>query len=237
MSLLTIVQYMCGRTNVPVPATVVGSSDPQIVQMMRLLEEEGASLAIRGDWQSLTLEATHTTVALEDQGALTSIATNGFRAIKNQTIWDRNTLLPVLGPVSSEDWQALKAVVVNGPRYRYRLRGNHLLVNPVPDAGLTWAFEYLSKNWILAADGLTYKQYFTADTDTVLLPEEIMVLGLRWRWMKEKGLAYADLFAEYEVQVNTALGQDGTKPILNMGDSGSSRMRPGIFVPVGSWQV
>ncbi len=41
MSVLTVIQYVCGRTNVPVPATVLGNTDTQIVQMLRLFEEEG----------------------------------------------------------------------------------------------------------------------------------------------------------------------------------------------------
>ena len=237
MSLLTIVQYVCGRQNVNVPATVFGTTDPQVQQMMRLLEEEGNDLSLRGHWEGLTREVTHTTLAAEDQGAITSIATNGFRTIKNDTIWDRTSTLPILGPVTSENWQAIKAVIVSGPRYQYRLRGGKFLVNPVPTAGLTWAFEYLSKNWILGANGTTYKQYFTLDTDTVLLPEELMILGLRWRWLKEKGLAYADLFNTYEEQVKTALGQDGGKPVLNMSSQGAMPRMPGIFVPVGSWTV
>ena len=81
MSLLTIVQRFCRRTNLTVPATVYGTSDPQIRQIMSLLEEEGNDLSGRGDWNELTFQATHTTTAAEDQGDIDSIATNGYRYI------------------------------------------------------------------------------------------------------------------------------------------------------------
>ena len=187
MSLLTIIQRVCTRTNVPVPATVYGSTEPLVLQMLALLEEEGNDLSQRHPWQGVTFEATLTSLAAEDQGAMATIASNGFRHIKNQTFWDRSSKLPILGPLSDVEWQTRKAVTNTGPRYSYRIRGGKLLINPVPTAGLTWAFEYISKNWILGIDGTTYKQYFTLDTDTILVPEELVLMGLRWRWKKEKG--------------------------------------------------
>jgi len=184
MSLLTVIQYVCGRTNVPVPASVLGTADTQVLQMLRLLEEEGRDLSSRGPWQNLTKEATFVTTASEDQGAMTTLASSNFDYIKNGSFWDRTTHLPILGPLSDEEWQALKGLGTTGARYYYRIRGGKLLVNPTPAASLTWAFEYQSKNWILGIDGTTYKQYFTLDTDTILLPEEVVLSGLRWRWKK-----------------------------------------------------
>jgi len=130
----------------------------------------------------------------------------------------------------------MKAMASTGPRYRYRLRGGKLLVNPTPAAGHTWAFEYVSKNWLLGIDGTTYKQYATLDTDTILLPEDLVLMGLRWRWKKEKGLDYAEDFEEYENQIKTDLGRDGGKETLRM-DGESRDARPGIFVPDMSWNL
>lgn len=236
MTMLSTVQYFCRRTGLPVPTTVYGSSDPQLLQIMALLEEEGSDLAKRNSWQGITFEAGLTTVATASQGAMTTLATNGFNYIKNDTIWDRTNKLPVLGPTNGETWQALQAMVTTGPRYQFRIRGGNLLVNPVPTAGYSWYFEYVSNNWILGADGTTYKQYFTLDTDTFLLPESIVLMGLRWRWKKEKGFDYAEDFETYEAQVKDSIGRDGGKRVLNMG--GDYRgPRPGVLVPVGSWPL
>lgn len=237
MTLLTTVQYFCRRTGLPEPLDVAGSTDPQIKQVMALLEEEGQDLSMRADWEVLTLQAEHTTTAVEDQGAIEDIASNGFRSIKNDTIWDRTTILPVLGPMSPKNWQAMKALVTQGPRYRFRIRGGHLLVNPAPTAGDSWYFEYMSKNWILGSDGTTYKQYFTANDDTMLLPEDLLLLGLRWRYKKEKNLEYAEDFRTYEMQVKNALGNDGAKPVLYQDECGWQGPKPGIWVPDGSWSV
>lgn len=237
MSLLTVIQYVCGRTNIPVPASILGNADDQILQLVRLLEEEGTDLASRYGWNGLANEFVLTTTATEDQGAMTTIAPNGFSYIKNGTFWDRSTKVPILGPLSDDEWQHRKSMGISGPRYYYRIRGNRLLVNPVPVGGETWAAEYISKNWILGADGTTYKQYFTLDTDTLLIPEELCLAGLRWRWKKEKGFDYAEDFRMYEMQVMDAMGRDGGKPILNMDVDAYMSKKPGIFVPEYNWNL
>lgn len=236
MNVLELVQQFCLRSGIPKPTTVLGSTDTKILQIQALLEEEGNDLSSRGDWESLTYEATLTTIAQESQGEITSIASNGYRYIKNQTIWDRTDRLPVIGPINQRQWQALKAVVMTGPRYQYRIRNGQLLVNPVPVAGHNWAFEYISKNWIISADTLNYRSLFLLDTDNFLLPDDLLLMGLRWRWMREKGLDYSELFATYEAQVKDAIGRDGGKQTLYMDDT---RMlaTPGTFIPSGSWNI
>lgn len=235
MTLLTVVTYFCRRTGLETPTSVVSSTDTRVKQIMALLEEEGNDLSRRHDWERLTYEATLTTVATENQGVMTAIATNGFRHIKNETIWDYTDQLPVLGPLGGREWQATKAVQASGFRYRYRIRGGKLLSVPVPPAGHDWRFEYASQNWILAADGTTFLQYFSADTDTILLPEDLVLIGLRWRWKKENGFNYAEDLRTYEMQIKDAIGHNAGKARLYADAEGWRGPRPGIFVPDGNW--
>lgn len=235
MTLLTTVQRFCLRTSLSKPGTVYGSTDNQVLQILAILEEEGNDLSGRGDWEALTLEATHTTVAEESQGAIADIASGNFRYIKNLTFWDRTETLPVL-VIDGVDWQAEKGFAATSPRYQARIRKGDLIVTPTPVAGNTWAFEYVSWDWILDTDGSTKKQYFTADTDTFLLPEPILVMGLRWRWKKEKGFDYAEDFVTYEKLVADALGRQGMKRTLYM-DEGKKDRNPGIVVNQGTWPL
>jgi hypothetical protein len=235
MNLLTLVQKFCRRTNLPVPVTVYGSTDAQILQAMAIIEEEVNDLSSRHTWQGLQHEAVHTTIAAEDQGNINTLDP-GFRFIRNNTIWDYTDRLPVLGPLKGNQWQALKATLANGPRYQFRFRGDHLIVNPAPQAGHTWKFEYESKYAILDVDGATLKEFFTADTDTFVIPDTLVLMGLRWRWLREKGLDYGELFNTYERQVKDAMGRDGGSSVIAMDGQGKS-LKPGIFIPNGSWTV
>jgi hypothetical protein len=236
MSMLSIIQHFCRRRGIPRPTTAYGSTDPQVLQVMALLEEEGNDLATRHDWQALTFEASHTSLASEDQGAIATIATNGYRHIKNETIWNRTTSIPLYGPMNDVEWQSVKGMAATGPHYRYRIRGGKLLVNPVPAAGEAWYFEYYSKNWLTDSTGVTYRQYVGADTDIGLLPEDLLLMGLTWRWKKEKGLDYAEDFATYESQAKDAMSHDGGRRTLSQ-DNLTDDARPRVFVAAGNWAI
>lgn len=243
MSLLTIVTKFVQRTALPAAATVVGNTDPQVKQILTILEEECIELAARHPWRALVNECTFTTLATEVQGTFlnlgTGTAANNLRYILNNVMWNRTLGIKVWGPVDPQDWQALKAMIGSGPYSQYRIRGSisaqaHLLFNPAPAAGDTIAFEYMTNNWCL--NGSVPTAVFVADTDTLLLDESLVSAGLKWRWKKEKGLTYAEDFNSYERMVENAIGRDGTKKTLYM-DGPCTDVKPGIFVPPGSWPL
>jgi hypothetical protein len=245
MSLLTIVQKFTLRRALPKPVTVIGNTDPQVQQILTILEEECIELAARKQWKGLINEATFLSKNQEDQGTLASLGTgptvtNGLRYLMNSNMWNRSMRLPIFGPVHPVDWQQLKAFVNTGPFYQYRLRGvttgaqASLLINPIPALGHTIAFEYFSDNWCLS--GVTPSNVFVTDNDTLLLPESVVAIGLAWRWKKEKGLGYSEDFQSYERLVADAMGRDGSNKILNMSDAAGT-VRPGIWVPAGNWPL
>jgi hypothetical protein len=124
--------------------------------------------------------------------------------------------------------------VITGPRYSFRLRGGNFMVTPAPPAGHTWAFEYITENWLQHVD-TTFGKLFTADTDIILLPDQIVAADLEWRWLRAKGLSYAEEFNSAERLIVDALGRDGPKPVLWMDFNGERNIEPGIFIPSGTW--
>lgn len=206
--------------------------------MVELLNQEGREQARRHDWQSMTFETTFTTVATQSQGTLATIigATQTLRKIVNDTIWDRTAMQPICGPVSRRNWQAMQALPMSGPYSEYRIRGNALLFDPAPTAGHTCAFEYVSNCWVTDAAGTVFRRRVANDTDLVLLDEDAVLSGLEWRWLRKKGLGYAEEFSSYELVLSDLMTNDGTKPRLRMDDT-TPAPRPGIMVPVGSWSL
>ena len=231
MTLLSLVTYFCNRNGIPAPTTVIGNTDPDVLQILRLLEEEGNDLALRYNWNVLTVEAHLTTIASEIQGSLTGLMPSSYRYIINDTIWDRSTRLPIF-PVDPADWEAIKATISSVQPYRYLIYDGNINVTPIPPAGLEWYWMYQSSAWILKADNSRYR-YFEDDTDTMLLPDDLLLAGLRWRWLREKGLEYAELFATYEKMATQYMSTDRPRARLNMSPDMSNA--PGIYVPAGSW--
>jgi hypothetical protein len=208
-----------------------------IQQIQALYEALGQEISCgEYDWQMQKRSTTWVSTADVDQGSLTSRTGSDFLSIGNKTFWNFTLRRPVFGPISDVDWQMLQAFVPGGPLYQYRIAGDRILLNPTPVAGETYGFIWKSRNWILAVDGVTYKETFTADTDVSLLPENVMKVGVQAWWARQKGLPYADLLASFDGMVETAKMKDGTKQILSM-DRPSNRVIPGIWVPAGNWPI
>lgn len=197
MTLLSIVQGAAAALGVTEPATVIGNQNQDVAQLLALANHEGRHLVLRAGFSALREEAAHTSIASEDQGAIEDIAP-GFSRLVPKTFWDRTNQWEMVGPVSAEDWQYVKARGIEPSVTHFAIRGRRLIVHPAPAAGLSWAFEYYSNRWIAAEDG-TRRARFAADNDAPVLDAAVVELGVVWRWLKAKGLDYSEEKRDYEV--------------------------------------
>lgn len=236
-TLLETIQEFCSRTGIRRPASVSGSSDVQILQIMGLANEICELLSDEYIWNELVREATFTSVAGEDQGEVTTHATNGFLAVVGNTLYDRTQKVPLYGPMNAQMWQQNKAFIPAGPLYRYRIRGGNLLFSPAADAGHTIAFEYYSKNIIYNTTDDEYKSAFTKDGDTFLLDAKLLLLGLRWKWKNEKGLPYAEEYEHFQRACRNGAARDATKPTIYMDGDPDYFVGPNILIQPGSWDL
>ena len=233
-TLLSIVQTVSQEVNVPEPSFVVTNKDQIAKQMLAMVNRMGVALTDRYQWQILTEECNHTSIAAESQGVITTIASGGFLEILNETFWNRSQSSKIKGPLNAEAWQAEKGrSISSGINSFYRIRGNNLLITPTMAAGDELYFEYLSENWAQSSDGLTNKSSFTADTDVPRLDTALIELGAKWLYLKAKGLPYAEDFRLFETRLAKRMAADGGKPRLSMG--GRGRRRPAANLPDGSW--
>ena len=230
MTLLTVARNACDRIGVQRPSAAFSSTDQQIVQIVGLAQQEGIELAARYNWQVITKEKTFTSVAAETQ---TSAVPSDFDRFVNDTFFNRTEKRKLEGPLTPQQWQFHKSVVATTLVEAFRQRGDDILITPTPTAGQTMAYEYISKNWC-ETSGADEQAAWASDTDVGILSEELMTLGIIWRWQRAKGLDYAESFRTYEMQVAQAMLKDGGKPTLNMGTRKSSAARY-PFVPEGSW--
>jgi hypothetical protein len=89
-------------------------------------------------------------------------------------------------------------------------------IDPVPtDNGAALVFEYVSTAWCQSSGGAT-QTLWEADTDTGILDEYLMTLGVRWRMMRRLGFSYAEELDEYEREVSKAMAKDGGAAILDL---------------------
>jgi len=238
MTILSLVQKTARSVGLAVPTTVVGSTDRNTIQLLALANEEGEDLAARTQWTAMWKEQTFTQVAAALQGTIQGgiVSDGDYDYILNDTMWNRTTSLPVLGPLNTMDWQTLQAFPVTGPYQQYKIEQGKLYFDPAgANATDTIAFHYKTTSWCESSGG-TGRSEWTADTDVGRLDESLMRLGLIWRWKKQKGLEYAEDFNTYERRVMNAIARDGGAPRLQL--AGGIRHRlPGIMLPLGSWTL
>lgn len=235
MSLLTLVQSVATELDISSPSTVVGNTNNQIIQLLRLANNEGKYLAARYRWQALINEATFTSAATESQGAMTTLAGASFGWLCNDTVWNRTQDRRMI-PVSDVQWQQMKATSITGPCEYFRIRGGLFIVQPTMTASETVAFEWVSKNWCESSGG-TDQSAWAADTDVGILDETVMAAGVLWRWKRAKGLDYAEDFNTYEALVADAAARDGAKKHIHMGAGRGSRFLNSRSGAEGNWTL
>lgn len=235
MTALSLVQDFCRLRGLPVPSTLVGAPDSQTQQMLALLNELGQEQTSFA-WQVLAQNKTWSAPGTESLGTLQTLFGDSFNFIVNKTFWNNTLRRPIYGPIQQSDWQILKAFPAAGPIQQCIIFGGELRTYPVVPAGHTLSVFWISKNWVLDPDGSTTKPSITDDADTFLLDEQILSLGLVWRWLSAKGLPYAEEMRKYDDRLADRKQRDGMKPQLYLDPPGHS-FAPGIFVPRGNWPV
>jgi len=178
---------------------------------------------------------TSTTVTLNTPANATSTAQNfsfgqiayglpsDIQMFISATQWDRNFRWQMLGPISAQEWQTIvSGICPVGPRLRFRVMegsGNtmQMWIQPPPGAQQTdtIAYEYTSTNWCKSATG-TRQPRWAADTDVYLWPEQTQVLGVKWRFLRAKGLDYTEELRTYENAVQRQIARSGGNKTLSL---------------------
>lgn len=167
-------------------------------------------------WRKLLRQWTFTTVA--DTLQINSPLPDDLGYLIANTMWDRTQNRPVSGPISPQAWQAWEAQpIFTSVIYGFRLRGNDFLTAPPPPAGDTVAYEYISNLAVysMGPAPIPDQQYFENDADTSIFEETLIERGLRWRFLKAKGLPYAQDYDAWLQMLQRFGARDKGMPVLN----------------------
>ena len=211
MSLLTICQYARREIgDFSVPSTIISNTDPIAVQLLALANRTGRTLALDFRWQVLLTNYTFPTVASTEDYALPS----DFGRFANVTMWDRTNDTPVRGPLSPAQWEYLQSSGLGGAAQfdkAFRVIGDRIYIYPEPDAAETIAYQYYSTYWISG------KAAFSADADVALIDEDLITLGIKWRFLASKGDSFENEQMEYYQRLDSLQGADGGRSIISFG--------------------
>lgn len=232
-TILSLAQSAADRIGIPRPTALVGSTNQQARELLTFAQQEGKELMKAVPWEELQTEVTFNTVAADVQTSLPS----DFDRFLNDSMFNRTLDRKIGGPISPQEWQQRKAFpTASTVNYWFRVRGGDILFTPQPQAGEAIYYEYISRNWCQSALAVAQPE-IQADTDTLRMrdADEVFILGLRWRFLKAKGLGWETPFQEYMQQRQQRAGTQEGAPTLNAAGRNfwGSWYRPNV--PEGNW--
>jgi len=157
---------------------------------------------------------------------------SGFDRMISDTQWDRTDHWRNMGTKSSQEWQYLQGGVISvGPRERYRIYNQQLRIFAALTTVYTFSFEYVSNYWVMAT-GATVgsKSAYTADSDVSVFPDDLMLAGLKFYFLKAKKLDYGIELGEFTRALSYCKAQDVPVPSVSLAPAGMHEL-------VGPWSI
>jgi hypothetical protein len=198
-----------------IPSTFFGNGDGTSVLAVALVNREGQTLEKEHRWQELITEHTFLTVS----GTATYALPTDFRAFANMSQWDRSNQWRMTGPIPPFVYQYLKSgiSIASDMNRWFIVRGNMFTIFPTPTTtGDTIVFDYYSKAWITKQTDGTFVSAWTADNDTGRLDEDLLTMGLKWRFLQAKGMPFEPEYKEYESIKELLQADNGGRSVINM---------------------
>ena len=157
---------------------------------------------------------------------------SGYDRMISDTNWDRTDHWRNLGTKSSQDWQFLQGGIISiGPRERYRIYNNKFRIFQALTTVYNFSFEYVSNYWVCASgSGEGTKAAFTADTDTCVFPDDLMLAGMKFYFLKAKKLDYGIELDEFTRALSYTKAQDVPVSAMSLAPVGMNQL-------VGPWSV
>ena len=201
------------------PVTVIDNTDPIARQLLALAQREGKQLMRTSDWAILKKEHTFST----SSGTAAYALPSDFDRLVLETSYNRSDNDILTGPISSAEYQLVNhGMATTGTTEKFRLKAasNALKfeLDPTPSSTQTIGFEYVSTQFCQSSGG-SGQAVWTADTDTGILDETTMEMGITWRFKAAHGLDYAEDFRQYQLEVRQAVARNGSAPILQLDDA------------------
>ena len=131
-----------------------------------------------------------------------------FETITDNTHWDKTKHWQMLGPEDAQQWQWLKSGYIStGPRIRWRILGGQFQIWPPYNTQEYLGFEYRSKGWARSAANAV-KNSFTADTDTTVFDDTVLVLATKLKYFQVKSFDTTALQQDYMRYLSVAKAND-----------------------------
>jgi hypothetical protein len=197
MSVLSACQSAMVRLVGRKPQTVFSSTSQMELEIADLATDVAVDIMKSHDWRALTKFST-----LTGDGSTTAfdLPSDFDRIVLAQRVTDTSNWLWGYASVQTlEDWMVITSSGFTAvtPGWWIILDGQ-MQFSPAPASSSPAKFAYISKNIGLSGSDGSPIAAFSDDSDSFVLEERLLTLGLIWRWKAQKGLEYAEDMTNYE---------------------------------------
>lgn len=216
MTILQCAQDAAVKLNRTRPTSLFSSTDPFAAELLLAAKETAESLVKEEhDWRDLTQMATCQGDASTVVFPLATVAPGYERMVKGAKLHSlRFKNATFRAAKDLDEFLFLKDNLLVGSPGNWVLLNKTVQIFPPMPVSDTARFFYISNNYALSSSG-TAQSGFLADTDTFMLDERLLRLGIIWRWRSDKRLEYAEDLKNYEIAKSAAMGKDkGSQTIV-----------------------
>lgn len=235
MNALEIIKDVVEQTGITeVPSTLVGTTDPQIINLKAILNRIGRLLVSRNQWNVLGNKFSFASTGGNPQAE--PLPTDWRTSLSNASVWRSGSLLvPLSGPCPPDVWHRLLTLPgIRFPGYWREFAGNLEIIGAPLDETLT--IEYVGNGWVVGADGVP-KNKAELDDDTFKFSDDLLILGTIYQWRANKSMPFAQDMADFEYKLEQDIAADrAARPISTTWPYRPDvelRTWPGIVVPSG----
>jgi hypothetical protein len=235
-NLLQIGQAIAIKAGLPVPTTIVGSTERTVQTIFQAIKDGSQKDAYRDvDWAVLHLEYSFKTTGSEYYDMPPD-----FDRFVNNTIWDRTNGQKLIGPVGPEKWQMYMSGLtgITGLYRICRITGqDRVIMRPFkqprlqlyPDTASTTYpnaaeeaieifYEYITTDYIMNMGVLGWPlgSEWKSDDDYTVIDDDVVEAAALWRLLRILGMSYADEREEYNALVLERGSHDGGAETLSL---------------------
>lgn len=211
-TLIEIVNTVARSVGHPATTDVAASQDEAILRIAFYANIACTELAYMHNWQWLDKEFSIQIAAdYVNQPEKGFDLPSDFHAMLDDTHWNRNTQLPMIGPVNPQDWQWLivrRTKITT--RMMWRIRDKKLWIKSPPDPASpqTATFEYLSRNWAFNGATGNPQDAMTENSDYHNYPWQLPILYTRAKFFENEGYDATAAYSDFNRALQYEIGVD-----------------------------
>jgi hypothetical protein len=217
MTLLTVVKDVCSVIGVTQPSSVFSgiTANRTMQEIVSLANEMAQRIAY--DLRDWTVMKKVTDPEMTGDGTTTAfnLPSDFKRMLLTTNVWRSNSgTTPMTFIPDLDEWTRRRFTNATDTSWgEWTIYGGQIHIFPALAVDETASFTYLNKYCITLAGG-GVSDVFVSDTDTFLLDERVLKLGMIWQWKAQKGSPYAEDMGTYGDALTNAMGHDSPSPII-----------------------